>query len=50
VEESKREYGGVHRGAEPKIKAWPSRFEIGHKDEKLILEKNDNFENHKKKL
>jgi hypothetical protein len=39
VEESKREYGGVLRGAHSKIKAWRSRFGIGHKDDKLILEK-----------
>jgi len=39
VEESKREYGGVLRAAHSKIKAWPSRFGIKHKDDKLILEK-----------
>jgi len=39
VTESKREYGGVLRGAHSKIKAWSSRFGIGHKDDKLILEK-----------
>jgi len=39
VEESKREYGGVLRGAHSKIKAWHSRFGIWHKDDKLILEK-----------
>jgi hypothetical protein len=39
VEESKREYGRVLRGAHSKTKAWPSRFGIGHKYDKLILEK-----------
>jgi hypothetical protein len=39
VEESKSEYRRVLREARSKIKAWSSRFGIGHKDDKLILEK-----------
>jgi hypothetical protein len=48
VEESKREYRGVPRTAHSKIKAWPSRFGIGHKDDKLILEKMITFRRKKK--
>jgi hypothetical protein len=38
VEKSKRECGRILRGAHSKIKAWPSRFGIGHKDDRPILE------------